>query len=134
MWSPTYLLDQAPEEIFQSNSDTEMYKKLTQSQMAKAAKTLSLRLDSITNFSVLDASFSESKLSGLEMENRRLQEKLAESEQMMAEFVKGIAENENELLRSDLLSKTEDLKSTRATVAALDADYKVLTTDKACRE
>lgn len=69
VWSPSFLLDQAPGEIFQSESDTEMYKRLTRSQMAK----VSLRLASIMNFSVLDASFSESRLSNLEMENLRLQ-------------------------------------------------------------
>lgn len=47
----------------------------------------------------------------------------------MTEFVKVTAENE--LLRSDLLSKTKDLKSTRATVATLDAVNKVLSAEKA---
>lgn len=55
VWCPSFLLDQAPCDTFQS--DSEMYKKLTLSQMAKVAETLSLRWASMMSFSVIDAFF-----------------------------------------------------------------------------
>lgn len=68
----------------------------------------------------------------MEIENRRLQEKIVEDEHIVTEFTR--VTQENEMLRSDSLSKAEDLKSTRATVAKLDGANKTLSAEKASFE
>lgn len=100
--------------------------------MAKVAEALSLRLASLASFSVLDASFSELKMSSLEMENQRLKQKIAEDGQLMTGFAK--VTQENEVLKSSLLLKTKDLKTTRAAVAKLDGEKNELLTEKASLE
>lgn len=132
VWSFSFLLGQAPGESFHCGSDADLHRKLTRSQVANVAKALSLRLASLASFSMLDVSFSESKMNSLEMENQYLKQKIAEDVQLMIEFVK--TTKENELLKSDLLSKIENLKSTQAVVTKLDEEKSGLLAEKVSLE